>query len=259
VAAFREGWFLAGASTEPADRPRAEAAIARMYAAIGASAPRFVWCDSPMTAQLVLCVLGRRRCSRRTALWRSLAPALRDALGEALRISPLGVWLGEALRVSGVCLEDVLWASRKAWRKVTTKDMLPTPRVRALLAASRERPLWGAQKARELLEFALVKELMRSLQVLGILDHRTPSWVQQDADWIELFLFYRDVLGIRYAPPLSERLDWWADLVCACTWWWPYRQVCVVSERPVELHTLGGRRLYNDAGLAVRFRDGWSI
>ena len=56
VAAFREAWFRVGTSTEPADRPRTEAAIARVYAVLGTSRPRFVWCDSPMAAQLLMYV-----------------------------------------------------------------------------------------------------------------------------------------------------------------------------------------------------------
>ena len=42
-------------------------------------------------------------------------------------------------------------------------------------------------------------------------------------------------------------------------WWWPYRQFCIVSERPSEVHTADGRHLHNDAGPAVRFRDGWCV
>ena len=42
-------------------------------------------------------------------------------------------------------------------------------------------------------------------------------------------------------------------------WWWPYRQFCIVSERPSEVHTADGPHLHNDAGPAVRFRDGWCV
>ena len=59
VAEFREDWFRAAMSTAPADRPRAEISIARMYATFRARPPRFLWCDSPMTAQLALSCLGR--------------------------------------------------------------------------------------------------------------------------------------------------------------------------------------------------------
>ena len=259
MAEFRQEWYLAGTSTEPVDRVQAERAIVRMYSALNVSPPRFVWCDSPMTAQLVLCILGRRRFSRRTALWSLLKPAVRDALGPALRPSPLGIWLGAALRASGICLEDVLSPHRAEWRRVDLSDSLSNPARQALLAAAREDPVWGSLRANVVLESPLVVALSRSMQALNLTYRATLSWGEQNADWIETFLYYRDVLGIRYAPPLSERLDWWADLVRSCMWWWPYRQFCIVSERPSEVHTADGRHLHNDAGPAVRFRDGWCV
>ena len=48
---YHADWSRVGTCTAPADRPRAEAAIARLYAAIGEATPRFLWCDSPLTAQ----------------------------------------------------------------------------------------------------------------------------------------------------------------------------------------------------------------
>jgi hypothetical protein len=259
VAAFREKWFQAATCTEPADRARAETAIVRLYSALNLSAPRFVWCSSPMTAQIALCVLGRRRCSRRTESWRSLEPALRDALGDAARPSPLGIWLGDALQPSGVCLEDVLGDQREDWRRFEMSEFASTRAGQALGAAAMENPLWGSLRALVLLESVLVAALSRSLQASELPYQAAPSWVRLDAGLIEIFLFHRDVLRVRYAPPLSERLDWWADLVHLCMWWWPYSRICLVSERPAEIHVLNGRRLHNDTGPAVRFCDGWSI
>lgn len=43
---FREALAL-GTCTDPADRPRAEAAISRMYELLGEPAPKFVWCAGP--------------------------------------------------------------------------------------------------------------------------------------------------------------------------------------------------------------------
>jgi hypothetical protein len=111
----------------------------------------------------------------------------------------------------------------------------------------------------ELLESAVVLTLTRSLRALKITDRRTPIRGQQEADWIEPLVFDREVLGICFASHLSDRLDWWADLARSCLWWWPFRETCVVSERPTEIHTRDGEHLHNDGGPAVRFRDGWSI
>jgi len=259
MAEFRKGWFRVGTCTDPADRPRAEAAISRMYAALGAASPRFVWCDSPMAAQQAVFALGGRRSSRRTALWRSLSPALRDALGDAEPALPLGLSLGDALRASRAWLHDALRAARKDWLNVALRGTLPTLWVRAVLAVALEDPRWGSGRARELLEAAVESALVRSLRALKLPYHRTPLRGQQEADWIELLLFDRDVLGIGFSPPLSERLDSWADLARSCMWWWPYRGICLVSERPAGINSPDGRLLHHEGGPAVRFRDNWSI
>jgi hypothetical protein len=50
---FVEKWTQIGLSTDPADRPRAERAIAEMYARAGLAAPRkIVWCGSPLSQML---------------------------------------------------------------------------------------------------------------------------------------------------------------------------------------------------------------
>ncbi|MEE8434285.1 MAG: hypothetical protein V3S64_05805, partial [bacterium] len=49
--AFRQEWLGIGACTDPADRPRAEWAIALLYWELKKKAPEFVWCASPMTFQ----------------------------------------------------------------------------------------------------------------------------------------------------------------------------------------------------------------
>ena len=40
---FREEWFKIGCSTGRADRPRAQAAITKMYELTGEPAPTFLW------------------------------------------------------------------------------------------------------------------------------------------------------------------------------------------------------------------------
>ena len=52
-AEFVEAWTRVGLSTDPADRPRAEAAIAEMYRRAGVAPPqKIVWCGSPLSLGL---------------------------------------------------------------------------------------------------------------------------------------------------------------------------------------------------------------
>jgi hypothetical protein len=240
---FREEWFRAGICTTPADRPCAENAVMRLYTALGLASPPFIWCDSPMAAQQILTVLERAQRSRRTA-----RPAAQP-----------GAWLGDVLRGSRSWMQAALQGSRRDWLNSVLRGTLPTYEVRALLAVASEDVLWGTRSARELLYPALTRALSESLRDWRKTFCATPLRYPTEADWIERFLFFRDVVGVHCAPHLSDRLDWWADIARSCLWWWPYRKACVVCERPAEIHSPDGRSLHNDAGPAVRFRDGWSI
>ncbi|WP_222106066.1 pentapeptide repeat-containing protein [Catellatospora sichuanensis] len=83
-------------------------------------------------------------------------------------------------------------------------------------------------------------------------------------------------LGNRYRDPPSssnrfrrrwdERLGLWAELLRSCGGWWPWERVCVISERPVEIHAEpwprrgdGAVRLHRADGAAMTYRDGWSL
>ncbi|HVN67792.1 MAG TPA: hypothetical protein VMT55_05415, partial [Candidatus Sulfotelmatobacter sp.] len=52
---YVERWTKIGLSTEPADRPRAEAAIHKIYKTGGLPSPKtIVWCSSPLVAVLAI-------------------------------------------------------------------------------------------------------------------------------------------------------------------------------------------------------------
>jgi hypothetical protein len=105
-----------------------------------------------------------------------------------------------------------------------------------------------------------MEETLRgTVRALKIPYRETSLRGQEEGDWLEGLLFLRDVLGFRIASQFSRQLDWWADLARSCLWWWPYRGICVVSDRPAEIHSRDGRRLHNETGPSVRFRGGWSI
>jgi len=55
----RAAWLAQLHSTEPADRPRAEAGVRRLYAAAGFAEPRhFIWYESPFEASWAVALLA---------------------------------------------------------------------------------------------------------------------------------------------------------------------------------------------------------
>jgi len=96
---------------------------------------------------------------------------------------------------------------------------------------------------------------------------------QYDVGWLAYYLFPAQHLGIRYQDRDRRRLDLWAQQARVCSWWWPYANVSICSERPVRVRVEpNGRprpahsliqeqviRLHSADGPAVGFADGWGI
>ena len=92
-------WTTIGTSTEPADRPRAEAAIGRMYAIAGLEVPRIVWCDSPLSMVLTKAALEKMPEGVGASVRASVRDSVRDSVGASVWAS---VW--DSVRAS-------VWAS----------------------------------------------------------------------------------------------------------------------------------------------------
>lgn len=68
---------------------------------------------------------------------------------------------------------------------------------------------------------------------------------QHDADWLA-----------ELRAPGDPVAGAWATLGRSTGWWWPREEVCVLAERPAELHVDANSLPHNDNGPAVRFADG---
>ena len=83
-------WIAIGTCTEPADRPRAEAAINQMYAMAGLKSPGFVWCDSPLSMCMTRYALGQMGASVGASVGDSVRASVRDSVGDSVWASVFG-------------------------------------------------------------------------------------------------------------------------------------------------------------------------
>ena len=77
---YVERWTAYGLSTEPADRPRAEKAMAKMYEIAGLDTPRMVWCDSPLSMAFTRYTIASIRDSVRDSVRASVGASVRDSV-----------------------------------------------------------------------------------------------------------------------------------------------------------------------------------
>ena len=87
---FRERWTKIGLCTDPADRPRAEAAIHESYRAAGLQPPRkIVWCGSPLSQGLTRAII----LDNNKQLMASVGASVRDSVGDSVYGQHDASWL----------------------------------------------------------------------------------------------------------------------------------------------------------------------
>ncbi|WP_149259408.1 DUF6745 domain-containing protein [Actinomadura sp. K4S16] len=224
AAAVRAEWLGHLLSTAPADRPAAEAAISELYLLIGLAPPRFHWVPSPLAAL------------------ETVPPGIRPSPYESA--DRLSDWpLPKRFRrlVSGLSVQ----LDTQVMQRSRTLD----PMIRQLVRM----PV--ADSVRSTVRLALWSEYERL--------ERSDSWhAALCPSWSAHYDAVRRMSGVVFTPEQDRLLGLWATQARSCAWWLPREDVCVVSERPVELHTevWGDERqvrLHRPDGPALRYADGW--
>ncbi|GAA4224080.1 hypothetical protein GCM10023075_18860 [Streptosporangium album] len=214
-------------STLPADRPAAEAAISGLYRLIGLAPPRFHWVASPAAALATVPRGVRLRPSEaveRMSEW-PLPPRFAALMRELCR---------------GLDAQ-VRWVHQPM-------DRLIRREVRSSLSQS------------------TASSILVPLRVAHGSQYRPGGvWYGvQCVSWVAHYDALRRAAGVVFTPEQIQQFDLWATVARSCGWWWPREGVCVISERPVTVHTEvwgddGEARLHCADGPAVRYADGWDV
>lgn len=250
--AIRRSWLRRALATEPADRDRAEHSLARIYAGIRRPRPRFEWVDSPAKALPLLGDLPTLDAlyeGVRARRQRSGQPPLASDL--AVAVSRLRSRLSDGVTHTDPALTPV---------RMTKKDPWPDRPARDAFAAGTPLGVVLHYGIRTALHTSLVRGV--TVPVRAALGPAPVCWYgQQDAFWIGYYDALRSLGLARYGPDGDADLDDWAALAGSANWWWPGEDVCVVADRPAELHTEpvpdGWHEQVRLAPAGVVYRDGW--
>jgi len=77
-----------------------------------------------------------------------------------------------------------------------------------------------------------------------------------DAHWLGFYEYFKDVCNLIEETKMLEGL-WLAAK--SMHWYLPYKNICIVSNRPEHISFNSNNKLHNDMGPAIRYRDGFSI
>jgi hypothetical protein len=251
---IRAAWLKHLFSTEPAGRPRAQAAVAGLCAALGLPAPRyFLWFDGPLDAAWAAALLLEpggdpwrviMRQAERTAAQRPTMERIRRRLIHSLAQPD---WPG-VLAAAGSSTETYLRGAR-----IFETRLSLYPDVQTLRRSS---------------TFSDDDDLHRAER-----HFRGPNGVlggQESGRPVGLLLNYSDLslypLSIMAAdeaqaaggavPPLLAAL--W-EIARSSGPWFGFEHAVILTDRPAEIHLNDRLLLHGGDGPAAVYRDGWRV
>jgi hypothetical protein len=248
---FVRRWTDIGLCTNPAERPRAEAAIKEMYRCAGLAPPeRIVWCGSPLSQGLTRAIiLDKREDSVKASVGYSVAASVAESVWASVRESVgASVWASVAESVG-----DSVWASVWASVAASVRDNVAAS-VRASVAESVGESV--AESVRASVAESVRASVWDSVRA-SVWDSVADSvYGQHDAGWLAFYSYFSDAVGLRRQ---TEKLAGLWNLAESAGWALPHKNICWVSERHHILTRDERGRLHSLTGPACAFPDGWAI
>jgi hypothetical protein len=223
---YRDKWIAIGLSNETANRPRAEAGIAMAYQIAKLPPPKEIkWFDSPKTM-----IEHSVRDSVGDSMWNSVRYSVGNSVRNSVRDS---VWDS---------MWDSMWDSVWASMRDSVRDSVMDSVVNSV-----RNSVWASM--RDSVRDSVVNSVRNSVR-------DSVCWGQHGADWLSFYDYMGEALGLQdKVYPLHGLIE----IAKSAGWWMPYKDICLISERPCELHRNHQGRLHKDGGMAVRYPDGWGI
>ena len=253
AAEFRDRWMQIGLCTDPADRPRAEAAIREMYRQGGLEPPvRIVWCGSPLSQGLTRLIMVVKNPIER--LWEGVGTNVRHHIGGGESDANLrpsvshSIWQSVGARVEDRVLAIVrnsVWVSVADSAGAIVRDQVDDSvwdSVRASVGDS----VWDSVEASARDRACVGARLRESVE----------ASVSHDAPWLAFYRYFYEVLGL---TDQTGRLPGLWELAQSAGWALPHQNICWVSERHHILSCDDRGRLHCETGPACGYPDGWAI
>jgi hypothetical protein len=283
---FVERWTAIGLCTDPADRPRAEAAIREIYRQGGLPPPRaIVWCGSPLSLGRIGAIIRDRSLFAEvpSGAGSSVANRVRWRVHQDVHGSVAAAVQTEPMRADecgGFTAFD--WHIADAWQRVR---MNVGSKVRASVDGV-QRSVWAGvwdgvrTSVRDSVDHSfLLDGIWWSNKTkrdpdsyeLRMWSRRDTSTVLQtmeestgdafvhgahEAAWLAFYRYFHDVVGL--IDETSKLSGLW-ELAQSAGWAAPYRNMCWVSERHCILARDEEGRLHSLAGPACAWPDGFAI
>ena len=290
----RSEWRDIGLSTAPTDRARAEAGMRAAYKAAGLRPPKLVvWMRSARAGQTAVNLLKsdldwpERLLPVQRAVWddawQQLVPQIKPLFGEerwnevrreikkeatdkivglygqyiekqvkAIFAERMGIWVWKYLRqVAGNARSQEIHQHVEERVKTRLESVVSHPvcsRVYDEVVTPLRQQTWApiAERLRQMMTVDNAPLQVRQTWEL--------CYGQHDCAWLAYYDFFGK-LGVQGIEDLAGM----QEVAKTAGWWWPFESLCIMTERPIEMHRDNRGRLDNQEGMAIRYPDGWGF
>jgi hypothetical protein len=279
---YRDKWMKIGLSTGPADRTKAEDAIRRAYKIAALDEPKqIIWSTSPLVGWIVVCILKNDKMMKKlfkeyqklgdsvwasvgNSVWASVGDSVGDSVEDSVEDSvgdSVGdsVWdsVGDSVRASvRASVRNSVWDSVRDSIWDSVRDSV-WDSVRASVRDS----IWDSVRAsvRDSVRNSVGDSVGDSVwdsvgdSVKGF-NYFETIFGSHEAHWLGFYDYFFEVLKLESCSKLIPLMDFAKE----GGWFYPYKNVCMVTERPIEIH-MKDQRIHNDGGPAIRYSDEFSV
>jgi hypothetical protein len=281
---FRTKWFAIALSTDPADRFLAQEGVKQAYAAANLDPPAiFVWLRSPLEGFLVatLCevwaprwVFGLRIpvvAKLRDKIWGPVSAKIGGRAWVTVKKQVWGRVMDQTYARFRGLLDTPVWA--RGWAELGDRihnEIVPlitgqiTDKFWSQFKIENEvlDQVWDQLRSQVRAQVGIQvgaqisPRLWRNIMAEVWYDVKDQQCLgQHDAGAFSFYDYFRTVCGVL----AGDRLAGLIQITKCCGWWWPYRGLAILTERPCSISRDSRGRLHNENALALEYPDGWGI
>lgn len=260
-----EVWMRVGLSTARSDRTATERAILECYRIVNLPAPtRFVWLESPMAGAIAAAQASSVCESVTKRVWLKPQEFMFQKLWKkATESKSVEFWKEIEGQVNGSSLALRNNVVIPVGQQIVNQPVEKTQQARlSVFTKSRHSgsnmssEIWNTAVAalKQELTVKEQKDLQTAITWERISEQlRTCGFGSMDAAFLA-FLDYGSLAGFKLID-----IEGLVRVANSAGWWWPYQDLCIVTERPTKLFLNKQGKLHRTGGYALEYADGWGV
>ena len=256
---YVDKWTKIGLSTEPADRPRAEIAIKKMYEVAKLKEPKIVWCDSPCSAYFTILIIEKLSKEKLDSIFDSVRTSVGASVGDSVMAS-VGDSVGASIWATVI---DSVWASVCAsvldYVRASVGASVMDSVGSSVMASVGDSVRTSVMDSVGSSVMASVGDSVRTSVRDSVRDSVSKIYHNciegSHLSYLSAFyLFFRNECSL--ISETEKGLPFF-ELTESCGWIFPYENICFASERHNVLNRDTQGRLHSETTAAIEYPDGF--